>query len=51
MLATLVSISLTIVNRPSTNTVGSTVNAREASACGVELANPMATSPLDSADR
>jgi hypothetical protein len=51
MLATLVSVSLTIVNRPRMNTVGSTVNASEASACGEELANPIATRPLDSADR
>jgi hypothetical protein len=33
------------------NTVGGTVNASEASACGLELANPIATSPLGSADR
>jgi hypothetical protein len=32
------------------NTVGSTVNASDARACGVELANPIATRPLDSAD-
>jgi hypothetical protein len=50
-LATLVSMSRTMVNQPSTNTVGSTVNASAASAWGDELANPIATRPLDKADR
>jgi hypothetical protein len=50
-LATLVSMSRTMVNHPSTNTVGKTVNASAARACGDELANPIATSPLDNADR
>jgi hypothetical protein len=39
------------VNHPSTNTVGSTVNASAARAFGEEPANPIATSPLDRADR
>jgi hypothetical protein len=51
MLATLVSISRTTVNQPRMNTVGSTVKARAARASSVELANPIATRPLDSADR
>lgn len=51
MLATLVSISRTMVNQPSTNTVGRIVKASDASARGDELANPIATSPLASEDR
>jgi hypothetical protein len=51
MLATLVSISRTMVNQPSTNTVGRTVKASEANACGEELENPSATSPLAREDR
>jgi hypothetical protein len=39
------------LNQPSTNTVGRTVNASYASARGEELANPIATRPLDSEDR
>jgi len=39
------------VNQPSTNTTGSTVKASAASACGEELAKPIATRPLDSDER
>ena len=50
-LATLVSISRTIVNQPSTNTVGRTVKASEANALGEELEKPSATNPLAREDR
>jgi hypothetical protein len=51
MLATLVSVSRTMVNQPSTNTVGMTVKASEANALGEALEEPSATSPLASEDR
>jgi len=51
MLATLVSVSRTMVNQPSTDTVGRTVRASDANALGEELEKPSATSPLASEDR
>jgi hypothetical protein len=51
MLATLVSTSRTIVNEPRMNTTGRIVNARDSSARCDVLAKPMATRPLDSAER
>jgi hypothetical protein len=51
MLATLVSVSRTIVKQPRMNTTGRIVNARDSSARCDALAKPIATSPLDSADR
>jgi hypothetical protein len=51
MLATLMSVSRTMVNQPRINTIGRTVNASDSSARCELLANPIATSPLDSVDR
>jgi hypothetical protein len=50
-LATLVSIGRTMVNQPSTDTVGRTVKASEANARGEERENPSATSPMANEDR
>ena len=51
LFCTLVSIRRTMVKYPRMNTVGKTLKANAASALGDELANPIATRPLDRADQ